>query len=249
VLTRRLGLDRPARRAWPSTYNPLVAPSDYTDRFGDMTVSDFVVRLGSSEPVPGGGSASAVAAALGASLVRMVASLSTGRPKFAQHEDLLGWAVETGDELARRFLALADEDAAAFADFAAALKLPKTTEAEIESRRTALRSAARHASEVPLTCVEACLELAGVAEALAGRSNPNASSDLNVAALLAEAAARGAAANVLVNLPSIGDPEVEGELTARVSELLSAIEDLATQTREAVGSGEPAEPRPAPERG
>ena len=238
----------PARRVGRSTYNPLVT-SDSTGRFGDLTVSDFIERLGSSDPVPGGGSASAIAAALGASLVHMVASLSTGRPKFAEHEDLLDWAVETGDELAGRFLTLADEDAAAFADFAAALKLPKTTEAETESRRTALRSAARRASEVPLACVEACLELAGVAEALAGRSNPNASSDLNVAALLAEAAARGAAANVLVNLPSIGDPEVEGVLTARVSELLSAIEDLATQTREAVGSGQPAEPRPAPERG
>ena len=213
-----------------------------------MTVSEFVDKLGSSEPVPGGGSASAVAAALGASLVRMVASLSAGRPRFAEHEDLLQWAMGSGDELAGRFLTLADEDAAAFADFAAAMKLPKTTEAETEARRTAMRSAARRASEVPLACVEACLELAGVAEALAGRSNPNASSDLNVAALLAEAAARGAAANVLINLPSIGDPEVEGVLTARVSELLSAIEDLATQTREAVGSGEPAEPRPAPGR-
>lgn len=226
-----------------------MSSSAESGRFGDLTVDQFVERLGSAEPVPGGGSASAIAAALGASLVRMVASLSIGRPKFAQHEALLAWALESGEELADRFLALADEDAAAFAEFAAALKLPKTSEAETATRTTAMRSAARLASEVPMRCVEACLELAGIAEALAGRSNTNAASDLNVAALLGEAAARGAAANVMINLPSVGDPELEGEMTSRVSDLLSDIEDLATATRETVGSGEPAEPRQPPERG
>jgi formiminotetrahydrofolate cyclodeaminase len=219
-------------------------PDDVTpgESFGDLTLAGFVDRLASAEPVPGGGSASAVAASLAAALVAMVASLSQGRPKYAEHEALHIRSIERGRALATRFLGLADEDATAYAGFAAAMKLPRETEAEKATRTATLNRAARQAAEIPMRIVEACLELVSLAEALVGRSNVNASSDLNVAAMLGEAAARGAAENVIVNLPSVGDDTYAADATRRVKLLLDDVESLAGATREAVLSGVAREP-------
>ena len=219
----------------PPPYNRRVEPNS---RFRDLTLDAFVDQLASAEPVPGGGSAAAVAASLAAALVSMVAALSEGRPKYAEHAALHAEAKGAAQALADRFLTLADEDAEAYAGFGAAMRLPRDTDEERDARDAAIREAARAASDVPYRTVEACLEVVALAEALAGRSNRNASSDLEVAALLATAAARAAAANVYVNLPSIEDEEASRDLFADTQRLVDDIDRLASQTRETVLGGE-----------
>src|SRR5207247_6494430 len=144
--------------------------------------------------------------------------------KYAAHAALHHESQAVGRRLATRFLDLADEDAVAYAEFAAAMKLPRGSDQEHAERKAALSTAARRAAEVPLQTVEACLELVAAAESLVGRSNVNASSDLDVATLLGEAAARGAAANVLINLPSVDDERYAAEATAKVMALLASIQ-------------------------
>jgi formiminotetrahydrofolate cyclodeaminase len=212
--------------------------------FRDLTLAAFVQRLASADPVPGGGSASAVAGALGASLVAMVAALSEGRPRYAAHAGTHARASSEGRRLVDQLLDLADQDAVAYGSFAAAMKLPRETDEERAARSAAMRTAARTAAEVPLACVAACRELLAAAESLAGRSNVNAASDLAVAANLGEAAARGAAENVLINLPAMGDELLATQLTEQVVGYLHDVQDLADQIRETVRSGTTRDPLP-----
>lgn len=221
-----------------ATYNRGMADTS----FRDLTLGAFVDALASAEPVPGGGSASAVAASLGGALVAMVAGLSQGRMRWAEHAALHAETAETGRRLSARLLDLADRDAEAYAAFAAALKLPKDTEEQQSARRDAMRAAARVAADIPMETLDACLAVVAAAESLAGRCNSNAASDIGVAALLAEAAAHGAAANVLVNLPSVGDDAYAAEMTDRVKLTLDDIERLAASAHETIGGGHAREP-------
>ena len=210
-----------------------------TKRFAETTLGAFAETLASEAPAPGGGSAVAIAAAFGASLTGMVARLSIGRPRYEQHQTLLTEAVGSTDDARDRLLALADEDAAAYTRYLEALRLPRDTPEDELLRASTARDAARTAVDVPLSLVQECHRLVDLAERLAGRSNVSAASDLDVALLLLEAAARGAAANVIANLPATQDEGYSEAVLAEVDERLRQIQGTSARTRERVRKGAP----------
>jgi formiminotetrahydrofolate cyclodeaminase len=174
----------------------------------DMSVSDLVGRLATDDPVPGGGSASALAGVMAAALVHMVVELTAGRPAAADHERRIAEIRDAAAELQTELLRLAEDDAAAYASVVAARRLPKETDEHRAVRRTQIEFAVRAATRAPLEIVLRSTEVLALAEALAPIANRNAVSDVGVAALLAGAAIRGAALNVEINVPSLpeGDP-------------------------------------------
>lgn len=199
-------------------------------RLTDMTMGVLTERLASSDPVPGGGSAAALAGAMAAALVAMVAELTSGRPAYAAHEPEI--AGMRRDALARRemLLALAEEDATAYDAVVSARRMPKESDSEREARSQALGSAMIDAARVPLRVAVIAGEVLELAERIAPIGNRNAVSDAGVAAHLAAAALRGALLNVRINLPYLPADEA---LSASAPGEIVRLEALATERERA----------------
>jgi glutamate formiminotransferase/formiminotetrahydrofolate cyclodeaminase len=207
-----------------------------------LTLSEFSQQLASAEPVPGGGSASAVVGSFAGSLLAMVARLSLDRPKYEPYSATAERAREAGDHARGRFLELAEEDARAYAAFAAARRMPRESVEETEAREAASRTAARAATEVPVAVAGECVRLLDEISAMAGRSNLNAASDLEVAARLVAAAAHGAAANAMINLPMIGDERYAGATRATLRGMLNDIDRTLATVSQTINRGGLREP-------
>jgi glutamate formiminotransferase/formiminotetrahydrofolate cyclodeaminase len=173
-----------------------------TDRLIERTLRAFSDDLSTDAPVPGGGSAAAYAGAMGAALAAMVARISM---KKAPSDDLKSFIEET-DNLRSDFLRLVDDDSAAYARVAEAMKLPRKTDDEKRVRQERMQAALLAASRVPLEVAETARRLLHACERGVASASPMTASDIGVGALMAETALRGAALNVMINLASVKDP-------------------------------------------
>lgn len=169
------------------------------------SVSDLLAAFRSSEPTPGGGSAAALAGAVGASLLAMVSGLP--KPKAASEGDIqrLQNAGVHCTELALHLETLIDRDTDAYDMVVSAFRLPKASEEEKQARTTAIQAALTAATEAPLDVMRRCAEALKLAPVIKEFGNPNASSDVEVGIGMLRTGLRGALANVEINLGSLKD--------------------------------------------
>lgn len=171
----------------------------------DLTITEFIEKLGSNEPAPGGGSGSALAAGVGAALTRMVAELTIGKPKYAEYNDEMELILEEMKAVNTNLMECIDRDTEAFNKVSAVFDLPKQTDEDKQKRREAMQTALKYATEIPFETMEYILEGIRLTAKAVGKSNTNAASDLGVAALTMKAGLCGAWLNVKINLSGVKD--------------------------------------------
>lgn len=188
----------------------------------DTPFSDLLAAFSSSDPTPGGGSASAIASAVGASLLMMVAGLPKTRANVPEERQKLAAARTALESLRRDLTAAVDEDTAAYNKVVAAYRLPKQSDDEKAARKAAIQRAMQHATEVPLRVMR--LSAAALAEArvVAANGHQAAASDAGVGIALLSAGCEGARLNVATNVGSLADAGYADDARAEAERLHAA---------------------------
>jgi formiminotetrahydrofolate cyclodeaminase len=188
----------------------------------DWCLSDYLDRLASDLPAPGGGSAAALVGALAAALGSMVANFTVGREKFAAVDADMRAALASLEVARAAMTDLAQADMTAYEGVKAAYRLAKDDPA----RPAAIQDALKHSASVPMKVLAHAATIARLLGSLAANGNPNLISDVGVAAVFADAAAAAAHLNVDVNLALIDDADFVDHASADASAFRSEITEL-----------------------
>src|SRR5216110_3942575 len=183
------------------------------------TLDGWLDDLAGGAPVPGGGSAAALAGALAAALVAMVARLTSGRKAYAGVQMRVAAVLAEADALRAQLRRLVDDDAAAYARVSAAYRLSKDDPRRAQAADEALVGAA----QTPLAMARGAARLLALAQEIGTIGNRNAHSDAFVAEALARAALAGAVENVRVNVQSLSEPGLGRSLLDEANRLERAV--------------------------
>jgi formiminotetrahydrofolate cyclodeaminase len=195
-----------------------------------ITLGEYLERLAAAMPVPGGGAVAGVTLAQANALGSMVVGYAIGKPKFAAHDAIHRSAHAAFEAGRARAIALAEDDARAYAALNALWRLPKD-----DPGRAGFASAVLAAIAAPEATVALAHDTVGELAKLCGTTSPSLASDLRIALDLAAAAALAAQENVRINLPSVEDPSLRGAISARTEAVLAAATARAGALRASLG--------------
>ncbi|KGN80140.1 methenyltetrahydrofolate cyclohydrolase [Porphyromonas gulae] len=171
----------------------------------DLTVKGFLAETAGQEPVPGGGSISALNGSIAAALAEMVANLTIGKKKYAEVEAEMQTIATEAAAIQKELVLDIDRDSDAYNKVFAAFKLPKETEEEKAVRSAQIQEMTKYAASVPMEVARRVHSLLPLIEAVVAKGNQNAITDGCVAMMCARTAIIGALLNVRINLTSIKD--------------------------------------------
>jgi formiminotetrahydrofolate cyclodeaminase len=186
----------------------------------DTTMGQFLDQLASKAPTPGGGSVAALTGAMAAGLITMVCDLTIGKKTYAEFEAEAKAIRERAEAARAELQRLGQEDISVFERLSAAYKLPKTTDADAATRRAAIQTVTKQATEVPLRMARVLVGLVPLCTPLARHGSRLAVSDVGVAAHLIKAAVPSALLNVDINLAVLEDQQFVRETRAHVEDMI-----------------------------
>ncbi|MEL7608496.1 MAG: cyclodeaminase/cyclohydrolase family protein [Bacillota bacterium] len=187
----------------------------------DQTCKEFIDKLASSAPVPGGGGASALVGALGAALGAMVANLTSGKKKYADVQQDIERLLAQAEILIGDLSVLIDKDAEVFEPLSKAYGLPQNTPEEKTLKEATLEAALRTACEAPLAIMEKAAEAIELHKELAQKGSRIAISDVGVGVLFCKSALMGASLNIFINTKLMKDRQYAEELNVRTRSMIS----------------------------
>ncbi len=192
----------------------------------DHTLVQFSDVTAGSDPVPGGGSVSALAGAISASLAKMVANLTIGRKKYAEVEGEMIEVAAKAEEIRQHLLLAIDRDSDAYNLVSEAFKMPKETDEEKAIRSEKIQEATKVAALVPMEVAKTTYELIPLIEAVVMKGNQNAITDGCIAMMNCRLGVLGALLNVRINLGGLKDEAFVKELAADCERLEKDITDI-----------------------
>lgn len=220
LVVNRLGLNSIAPFDASKRIIEYLVQEEKSEPLADLSVRDFIKSIAARSSAPGGGSASAAVAAIGAGLGCMVAQLTYGVRKFESVESQMRAIVPVLHKVTEQLIPLIDADTNAFNDYVEAMRLPKNSEEEKSIRTVAMQNGLKKAIEVPLTTMRVANEAWNMMVEVAKFGNIASKSDVEVGAKSLETGIWGAHKNVLINMDEITDQSYIEEVLKEANSLL-----------------------------